>query len=151
MSSQSFSEDFSREEAARGAYPDARRPRSHQRTSNLSHHKGQEDQVYGGRTAARQQGITDSSRGRGRAVSQWATEVLIEANYGATDDTHPDTVAARIDPRRAEPLPSDHPEVLKEIKRDRIEALMQPGSGNEVDQSLSSGIEGYDDDDDWIS
>ena len=52
----------------------------------------------------------------------------------------------------------NHPAVTKEVKFDRISRLMQPGSDDEVDQRLSSGIEGYDDglvdydpDDDWIS
>ena len=76
-------------------------------------------------------------------ASIWASEV-VPNNYGVPGE-HPDTVAARIDPRRAAPLPADHPAVLKEIKFDRISALMQPGSNDEIDQEL-----GLDSNDDWI-
>ena len=175
MSSQSnpnpdFTEEDARQRAAEGAFRTGgrgdtdgwaaqQRPRSHGRNNPISHHKGQEHEVHGGRTAAKQQGLTDSSRGRGRAtqnVSQWAQDVL--GRTRGMEGEHPDTVAARLDPRRATPLPPDHPAVTKEIKFDRIARLMQPGSNDEVDQRLSSGIEGYDEgqidndpDDDWIS
>ena len=125
----------------------------HSRKNSLSHHKGQEQEVHGGRTAAKQQGTTDSTRGRGRArspedLSPWAAEVLSQHNYGLNLErgTNPDTIAQRLDPRKAEPLPPDHPEVLKEIKFDRMSRLMQPGSNDEVDQQL-----GLDENDDWIS
>ena len=165
MSSQSnpnFSEEGARQRAAEGAYrPGGRgdtegwaaqqRSRSHGRNNPLAHHRGQEHEVHGGRTAARQQATTDSSRGRGRTpnlnmagASVWAQEVL-GPNYGVPGE-HPDAIAARIDPRKATPLPADHPEVRKEIKFDRIAALMQPGSNDEVDQRL-----GLDENDDWIS
>ena len=144
-----------RARAAESSDPDTgktpHRPRSHGRNNGITHHKGQVQEVHGGRTAKKHQDQTDGTRNAGRATP-WAAEVLKEANYGSIrGEEQPEVVAAQIDPRRAEPLPPDHPEVLKEIKRDRIEALMQPGSDNELDQSLSSGIEGYDDDDDWIS
>jgi hypothetical protein len=77
-------------------------------------------------------------------ASVWAQEVL-GPNYGVPGE-HPDAIAARLDPRKATPLPADHPEVRKEIKFDRIAALMQPGSDDEVDQRL-----GLDENDDWIS
>lgn len=160
MSSQSnFSEEDARGRAAEGAFPDPdnRRPRAHGRKNSIAHHKGQETTAsYGGRTAARQQAITDSSRGRGRAANEdggvpltrWAYEVLYQdTNYGQIKSgVHPDVLAARLDPRKSEPLPPDHPEVRKEIKFDRIARLMQPGSNDEVDQQL-----GLDDNDDWIS
>jgi len=166
MSSQSnpnFSEEAARERAANEAFADPptppgfKRPRSHGRQGAISHHKGQEHEVHGGRTAARQQGLTDSSRGRGRAtqvVSQFAQDVL--GRTRGMEGEHPETIARRLDPYRAEPLPADHPAVQAEVKFDRISRLMQPGSDDEVDQRLSSGIEGYDDglqdnDDDWIS
>ena len=174
------------------------RQQAHDRQMNLTHHRGQTHEVHGGRTAARQQGLTDSSRGRGRAVprvgyggvggrggmgaspeggqpeeervttsgpapvgtSHFAQEVLrgkqgqgTLASFG-----NPEAAARERDPIRATPLPMNHPAVTKEVKFDRISRLMQPGSDDEVDQRLSSGIEGYDDglvdydpDDDWIS
>ena len=160
-SNPNFSEEGARERAASDkafadppAPPGVKRPRSHGRQGVISHHKGQEQEIHGGRTAARQQATTDSSRGRGRAATQldgmspWAKEVLyVDTNYGSLRPTqHADTVAAQLDPRRAEPLPPDHPEVVKEIKFDRISRLMQPGTDDEVDQQL-----GLDSDDDWIS
>ena len=39
------------------------RAQAHDREMNLAHHRGQTQEVQGGRTAARQQGLTDSSRG----------------------------------------------------------------------------------------
>jgi hypothetical protein len=154
MSSQSnpnFSEEDARTRAAEVAFPDteARRPRAHGRKNSLAHHRSQEHEVHGGRTAARQQNTTDSSRGRGRAVSIHALEIL-GPDYGDPGE-HPDAIARSFDPYRATPLPPDHPEVLKEIKFARIAALLQPGSNDEVDQKLSGGIKGYDDDDDWIA
>ena len=71
---------------------------------------------------------------------------------------NPEAAARERAPIRATPLPMNHPAVTKEVKFDRISRLMQPGSDDEVEQRLSSGIEGYDDglvdydpDDDWIS
>ncbi len=172
------------------------RQQSHDRQMNLTHHRGQAHEVHGGRTAARQQGLTDSSRGRGRAVprvgyggvggrggmgaspeggqleeervttggpapvgtSRFAQETLRgkQGQGTLTSFDNPELAARQIDPVRATPLPRDHPAVLKEVKFDRISRLMQPGSDDEVDQRLSSGIEGYDDglednEDDWIS
>ena len=169
MSSQSnpnFSEEDARARAAEGAFPPGgrservtpSRDRSHGRANPIAHHREQTHEVHGGRTAARQQNTTDSSRGRGRAVppvlaetgamTPWAAEVLYQDNnYGQIKSgEHPDTIAARLDPRKATPLPPDHPEVMKEIKFDRISRLMQPGSNDEIDQEL-----GLDSDDDWIS
>ena len=174
------------------------RAQAHDRQQNLAHHRGQAHEVHGGRTAARQQGLTDSSRGRGRAVprvgyggapgrggmgaspeggqlaedrvttsgpapvgtTQYAQEILRHKSGAGLAHTfdNPEGAARERDPVRAKPLPMDHPAVTKEVKFDRIAALMQPGSNDEVDQRLSSGIEGYDDglvdhdpDDDWIS
>ena len=164
MSSQSnpnpnFTEEGARAAAAAGAFADGpetpaehraqgTRTQSHGRKNSLAHHKGQKHEVHGGRTAARQQATTDSSRGRGRTpnlnmagASIWAQEVL-GPDYGVPGE-HPDTIAARKDPRKATPLPADHPEVRKEIKFDRLEDLMQPGErGRQL---------GLDDNDDWIS
>jgi len=164
-STPNFSEEGARAGAAAGAFTDGpdhaplgrespKRSKSHGRANPIVHHKGQEQEIHGGRTAARQQATTDSSRGRGRAatkldgMSPWAKEVLyVDTNYGTLGaNQHADTVAAQLDPRRAEPLPPDHPEVVKEIKFDRISRLMQPGTDDEVEQQL-----GLDSDDDWIS
>ena len=171
------------------------RAQAHDREMNLAHHRGQAHEVHGGRTAARQQGITDSSRGRGRAVprigyggvggrggmgaspesgqpeeervttsgpppvgnTQYAQETL--GPNRLRGQSNPEAAARAIDPvQRPAGLPMDHPAVVSEIKRDRIESLMQPGSNDEVDQRLASGIEGYDEglididsDDDYIS
>ena len=160
MSSQSspnFTEEGARERAAAGAFADGpesppigrrgpARPPAHERENSLTHHREQTQEVHGGRTAARQQATTDSSRGRGRTpnlkmagASVWAQEVL-GPDYGVPR-VHPDILAARLDPRRAKPLPADHPEVRKEIKFDRLEDLMQPGERGRVSD---------DDNDDWI-
>ena len=166
MSSQSnpnpnFSEEGARARAAEGAFSDVpenpprgrggpQRPTAHRRNNPIAHHRGQEHEVHGGRTAARQQATTDSSRGRGRTpnlnmagASVWAQEVL-GPDYGVPGE-HPDAIAARLDPRKATPLPADHPEVRKEIKFDRIEELMQPGTNYDDRDRL------LDDNDDWIS
>jgi len=157
-SNPNFSEEDARGRAAEGAYriggrgdsegwAAQQRPKAHGRKNSLSHHKGQEHEVHGGRTAAKQQGLTDSSRGRGRATQEaslHAQEVL--GRTRGMEGRHPDTVARALDPYKATPLPPDHPAVLKEIKFDRIAALMQPGSNDEVDQHL-----GLDENDDWIA
>ena len=165
------------------------RQQSHERQRNLVQHRGQTQEVQGGRTAARQQGLTDSSRGRGRAVprtlpkapsviriglslpepgpSDFAKEVLVKPeNY-----RDPEAKAREKDPILAKPLPRNHPSVVAEANLDRLNLLMQPGSNDEIDQRLSSGIgtavtrdgrvvdydEGLidadpnDPDDDWIS
>lgn len=157
-SNPNFSEEDARGRAAEGAYriggrgdsegwAAQQRPKAHGRKNSLSHHKGQEHEVHGGRTAAKQQGLTDSSRGRGRATQEaslHAQEVL--GRTRGMEGRHPDNVARALDPYKATPLPPDHPAVLKEIKFDRIAALMQPGSNDEVDQHL-----GLDENDDWIA
>ena len=134
------------------------RAQAHDREMNLAHHRGQTQEVQGGRTAARQQGLTDSSRGRGRAVprtlpaspsviriglsipepgpSDFAKEVLVKPeNY-----RNPEAKAREKDPILAKPLPRNHPSVVAEANLDRLNLLMQPGSNDEVDQMLSSGI-----------
>ena len=135
-----------RDAAASSAWPDSG-GRRHVRKNPLSHHKGQEHEVSGGRTAAKHHEETDNTRSRGRVISQFARDVLDRRILNDVRvSEHPDSAARRIDPVRATPLPPDHPEVLKEIKFDRISRLMQPGSNDEVDQEL-----GLDENDDWIS
>lgn len=145
------------------------REQSHERQRRLAQHKGQAHEVHGGRTAAKQQGQTDSSRGRGRAVpfgpipqppipqpitvpspvlpfynretSGGTSQFAKETLANRIGDAdHPEVRAREIDPIRAKPLPRNHPAVVHEAKLDRLNLLMQPGSDDIIDRRISSGI-----------